>query len=170
MYFSCRKMRFSGWGTWQEIAGNCRRVSGLKNQEGWPAFTRIFCRSGRAPKYRTKGCSRYWRPKFAARNGSNATKTSVRAPGLSPDEREQPFVWYFGAGWRSIKMQMEAVSRYKLVLWKRFLAKTKVYSCKGIAIETGGVSRCFSRASGSRVDVPLFLKVAIARPIQFPKA
>ena len=32
-------------------------------------------------------------------NGSNATKTSVRAPGLSTDEREHPFVWYFGAGW-----------------------------------------------------------------------
>ena len=29
---SCRKMRFSG-GTWQETAGNCRRASGLKNQE-----------------------------------------------------------------------------------------------------------------------------------------
>ena len=25
------------------------------------------CTFGRAPKYRTKGCSRYWRPKFAAR-------------------------------------------------------------------------------------------------------
>ena len=25
--------------------------------------------------------------------------TSVRAPGLSTDEREHPFVWYFGAGW-----------------------------------------------------------------------
>ena len=33
-------------------------------------------------------------------NGSNAAKTSVRAPGLSPDEREHPFVWYFGAGWK----------------------------------------------------------------------
>ena len=33
------------------------------------------------------------------RNGSNASKTSVRAPGLSTDEREHPFVWYFGAGW-----------------------------------------------------------------------
>ena len=32
-------------------------------------------------------------------NGSNAAKTSVRAPGLSTDEREHPFVWYFGAGW-----------------------------------------------------------------------
>ena len=32
-------MRFSG-GTWQETAGNCRRVSGLKNQEHWPTFTR----------------------------------------------------------------------------------------------------------------------------------
>ena len=35
----------------------------------------------------------------APRDGSNATKTSVRAPGLSTDEREHPFVWYFGAGW-----------------------------------------------------------------------
>ena len=31
-------------------------------------------------------------------NGSNAAKTSVLAPGLSTDEREHPFVWYFGAG------------------------------------------------------------------------
>ena len=54
---------------------------------------------GRAPKYRTKGCSRYWRPKFAARECSNAAETSVRAPGPSADEREHPFVWYFGAGW-----------------------------------------------------------------------
>ena len=28
----------------------------------------------------------------APRNGSNATKTSVRAPGLSADECEHPFV------------------------------------------------------------------------------
>ena len=33
-------------------------------------------------------------------NGSNAAKNSVRAPGLSTDEREHPFVWYFGAGWK----------------------------------------------------------------------
>ena len=32
-------------------------------------------------------------------NGSTAAKTSVHAPGLSADEREHPFVWYFGAGW-----------------------------------------------------------------------
>ena len=32
-------------------------------------------------------------------NGSNAAQTSVRAPGLSADECEHPFVWYFGAGW-----------------------------------------------------------------------
>ena len=32
-------------------------------------------------------------------NGSTAAKTSVRAPGLSTNEREHPFVWYFGAGW-----------------------------------------------------------------------
>ena len=32
-------------------------------------------------------------------NASNAVKTSVRAPGLSADECEHPFVWYFGAGW-----------------------------------------------------------------------
>ena len=31
-------------------------------------------------------------------NDSNATKTSVRAPRLSADEREHPFVSYFGAG------------------------------------------------------------------------
>ena len=31
-------------------------------------------------------------------NGSNAAKTSVRAPGVSADEGEHPFVWYFGAG------------------------------------------------------------------------
>ena len=37
-------------------------------------------------------------PNSAPRNGSNATKTNVRAPGLSTDEREDPFVWYFGAG------------------------------------------------------------------------
>ena len=60
----------------------------------------LFWKDGRAPKYRTKGCSRYWRPKFVAGNGSNAAKTSVRAPGLSADEREHPFVWYFGAGWK----------------------------------------------------------------------
>ena len=31
-------------------------------------------------------------------NGSNAAKTNVRGPGLSTDELEHPFVWYFGAG------------------------------------------------------------------------
>ena len=36
-----QKMRFSR-GTWQETAGNSRRVSGLKNQERQPAFTRGF--------------------------------------------------------------------------------------------------------------------------------
>ena len=30
--------------------------------------------SGRAPKHRTKGCSRYWRPKFAARKWLNCCK------------------------------------------------------------------------------------------------
>ena len=30
--------------------------------------------------------------KSAAGNGSNATKTSVRTPGLSTDERERPLV------------------------------------------------------------------------------
>ena len=35
----CRKTRFSG-GTWQETAGNCKRVFGLKNQESWPPFSR----------------------------------------------------------------------------------------------------------------------------------
>ena len=34
-------------------------------------------------------------------NDSNAVKTSVRAPGLSADEREHSFVWCFGAGWFS---------------------------------------------------------------------
>ena len=47
--------------------------------------------SGRAPKYRTKGRSRYARNSWPE-NGSNAAKTSVRAPGLSTDEREHPFV------------------------------------------------------------------------------
>ena len=37
--------------------------------------------------------------KSAPRNRSSATITSVRAPALSTDEREHPFVWYFGAGW-----------------------------------------------------------------------
>ena len=50
---------------------------------------------GRAPKYRTKGCSRYWRPKFAVRKWLKCcAKTSVRTPGLSADEREHPFVRY----------------------------------------------------------------------------
>ena len=38
-------------------------------------------------------------------HASNAAKTSVRAPGLSTDEREHPFVWYFGAGWRWLKYE-----------------------------------------------------------------
>ena len=33
-------------------------------------------------------------------NDSDAAKTSVRAPGLSTDEREHPFVWYFRVGWK----------------------------------------------------------------------
>ena len=46
-----------------------------------------------APKYRTKGCSRYWRPEIRslARECLKCCKTSVRAPGLSTDEREHPF-------------------------------------------------------------------------------
>ena len=35
-------------------------------------------------------------------NHSNAAKNSVRAPGLSTDECEHPFVWYFGAGWPGV--------------------------------------------------------------------
>ena len=33
---------FGGGGTGQETAGNCRRVSGFKNQERYPTFTRFF--------------------------------------------------------------------------------------------------------------------------------
>ena len=46
-------------------------------------------------------------------NGSNATKTSVRAPGLSPDEREHPFVWYFGKQIRHGK-ELEMMKRLTL--------------------------------------------------------
>ena len=35
------------------------------------------------------------------KNHSNAAKTSVRAPGLSTDEREHPFVRYF-LGWLKV--------------------------------------------------------------------
>ena len=31
-------------------------------------------------------------------NASNAAETSVRAPELSANECEHPFVWYFGVG------------------------------------------------------------------------
>ena len=37
-------------------------------------------------------------------------KTSVRAPGLSTDEREHPFVWYFGA------LQLQRLSRGNICL------------------------------------------------------
>ena len=49
----------------------------------------------------------------APRNGSNATKTSVRAPGLSADECEHPFVWYFGAGWKASR-EVEWVGRTRI--------------------------------------------------------
>ena len=39
MHFPAEKCGFPGV-TWQEAAGNCRRASGLKNQECWPTFTR----------------------------------------------------------------------------------------------------------------------------------
>ena len=43
--FPYRKMHFPAEkaalrGTWQETGGNCSRVSGLRNQERWPTFTR----------------------------------------------------------------------------------------------------------------------------------
>ena len=67
----------------------------------WPPFTFLCSRAvGRAPKYRTKGCSRAIDARHSQlKNDSNAVKTSVRAPRLSTDECEDPFVWYFGAGW-----------------------------------------------------------------------
>ena len=37
-------------------------------------FEELFDSTGRAPKYRTKGCSRYWRPKFAARKSLKCCK------------------------------------------------------------------------------------------------
>ena len=47
----------------------------------------MFARLGEHQS-RTKGCSRYRRPKFAARNSSSAAKSNVHAPGLSKDECE----------------------------------------------------------------------------------
>ena len=67
--FSCRKMRFFGGGTWLETAGNSRRVSGLKNQERWPTFTRggwvsgilLISDAGSSPSQRMPQCCCWWR-------------------------------------------------------------------------------------------------------------
>ena len=50
---------------------------------------------------------------------------------------------------------MGDVSRYKLVVYLLISANGRAYFCKSIAIEMGGVSRHFSRISGSGVNVTL---------------
>ena len=44
------------------------------------------------------------------------------------------------------------VSRYKLVVYVLLSASGRAYFCKSIAVEMGGVSRYFSKISGSGVD------------------
>ena len=46
----------------------------------------------------------------------------------------------------------DGVSRYKLVVCILLSAKRRAYFCRSIAIEMGGVSRYFSKVSGSGVD------------------
>ena len=51
--------------------------------------------------------------------------------------------------------KMGSILRYNLVVYVRPSAKRRAYFCKNIAIETGGVSRYFSKALGSGVDLIL---------------
>ena len=52
---------------------------------------------------------------------------------------------------------MGAVSWYTLVVYILLSAKTRAYFCKSIVIEMGGVSRYFSKALGSGVDLTLLI-------------
>ena len=61
---------------------------------------------------------------------------------------------------------MGGVSWYKLVVYILISAKRKAYFCKNIAIEVGGISRCFSKVSGSRVDSPVLNHVQRGTPVQ----
>ena len=115
----------------------------------WEAYrdTHWWCKYyfGRAPKYRTQGCSRYWRPKFVAREWLKCCKNQC-----SHSQAVSGWAW----------------TPFCVILWGWLIlsAKRRSYFCKSIAIEMGGVSRYFSsKVSGSGVDVTL-LNLRCSRP------
>ena len=55
-------------------------------------FLVVFCQNWESPKVSHKRVRAIDARNSQLENGSNAAKTSVRAPGLSADEREHPFV------------------------------------------------------------------------------
>ena len=92
----CTPMRSHGRGSLRGLGGVVAKNHAIKFAK-W----RSSCHGtmGERQSIAQKGVRAIDARKSQLENGSNAAKTSVRAPGLSADEREHPFVWYFGAGW-----------------------------------------------------------------------
>ena len=77
-----------------------------------------WAKHGRAPKYRKKGCPRYWSPKFAARKWLKRCKKSVFAlPGcqqMSLSTLLCDTLPKFGAGWKHLQRnQRQRVLHYR---------------------------------------------------------
>ena len=101
----------------------------------------FYCRGdfsdGRAPKYRTKGCSRNWRPKFAARESLNCCKNQCSRSRAVNGWEWTPFcvilwrwlIWFMQTSTCAASGWGRSMQRDRVVLWTR---------CHGQSCRTAG--------------------------------
>ena len=126
-----------------------------------------FVLFGRAPKYRTKGCSRYWRPKFTAMKWLNCCKNQCsRSRAVSEWAVWTPFcviLWSWLTLLRlftlfcahlpvsaSDRVESDRVRELLSIFWLTFSSMNRVQTNKRFQASSSGAQTSFCRKSTPR--------------------